>query len=299
MAAKLGDPDLRIAYRVGPDRWVDASACPVGTPTPGGGAAVTRIDLAGSEAALSHRRGLLENPDLVPGLGQAMHLSLDNERLHALGLTQLADLWASRARIIDAGDRRRRSLERDLHDGAQQHLVGVLLALRLLRSHADDPELRQVEADLRGAIEDLRELARGIFPVVLGDEGLAAALGALSETKHRKVTSAPRVRLPAAVETTAYLIVARAVATGPATVAATENQHQLVLEVQTRAELRQLGEIEDRISALGGTLVRSAAAAGGSRLRVVLPTATSDPTSGASSGSSLNGSRDWPRGTAR
>lgn len=278
LADMLGDPDLLIAYRVGDDRRVDASAVPVTLPPPQT-RATTTIDLAGSDVVLVHRQGLLDDPGLVEELRSAMHLGLENERLQAEALTQLANLRASRARIVEAGDQERRRLERDLHDGAQQHLVGVLLAIRLLRSRMDEesPDLVKAEVELKGAIADLRDLARGLYPVVLRDEGLAAAFSALGETCPLRVIEAPTQRLPLAVETTAYLIAARAAAAGPTSVTAANTNDRLVMDVDAQADLRDLGDLEDRISALGGHLATSRGDEGGTRLRIVLPIAPSGP----------------------
>ena len=80
-----------------------------------------------------HRSDLLDNPELIEEVASAARLALENERLQAEARAQLEDLRSSRARIIEAGDAERRRLERDLHDGAQQRLVGLSLALRLLR----------------------------------------------------------------------------------------------------------------------------------------------------------------------
>ena len=259
LAALLGDPSLEIAYRVGDGRYVDATASPVRLPT-GPGRETTAVGPAGADlAVLVHRPGLLANPDLVDELGSATHLGLENERLQAEALTQLADLRASRARIVVTGDEERRRLERDLHDGAQQRLVGLSLALRLLRSRdaSGSPQLAEAETELRAAIDDLRALARGLFPVVLRDEGLGAALGALGETAPLRVTAVPHRRFADAVETTAYLVVARAAAHGRATVCATHTDGMLVVEVSVDAVIDGLGDLEDRVRALDGELATS------------------------------------------
>ena len=268
----LGDPGLQLGYRVATDRWVDASGADVALPSAFGDAVAT-VDVAGDDVVLVHRRGLLDNPDVFAELQSAMRLGLENERLQAMALTQLADLRASRLRIVEAGDHERRRLERDLHDGAQQRLVGVLLALRLLRSQSADraTALEGAESELRRAIDDLRDLARGLYPTVLQDEGLAAALGALSETHPVRVTAAPAQRLPLSLETTAYLLVARAVLHGPCTVAVDVRDRDLVLDVDVQSVQPALGDLPDRISALGGELLSSGPAEGPAHLRLRLP----------------------------
>src|SRR5262249_38773524 len=151
----------------------------------------------------------------------AARLALENERLQAEVAARLEELRRSRARIVEAGDTERRRLERDLHDGAQQHLVGLSLSLRLLRSRLPagaHPQLGEklvaAEADLQGAIEDLRGLAHGIFPAVLADGGLGAAIGALAEDADVpiRVEDMPRERFAPVVESAAYLLVAETAA---------------------------------------------------------------------------------------
>src|SRR3712207_6275827 len=130
------------------------------------------------------------------------------------------ELRRSRARIVEAGDVERRRLERNLHDGAQQRLVTVSLILRLaiakLRSDADGAEehLRTAGEELDRALEDLRELARGIHPAVLSDRGLAPALETLTARAPLpvEIESSLDERLPAPVEAAAYYVVAEALA---------------------------------------------------------------------------------------
>ena len=116
----------------------------------------------------------------------AASLALENSRLQAELRAQLAEVRASRARIVEAGDAERRRLERDLHDGAQQRLLGIRLALQLARGRladggaAVDELLAEADAEVVGALDELRALARGIHPAILTEEGLAAALAALA-----------------------------------------------------------------------------------------------------------------------
>ena len=125
-----------------------------------------------------------------------------------------ADLRASRARLVKAGDEQRRRLERNLHDGAQQRLVSIALGLRLVRSQLEaEPEaaLRTIDEAAREldlALEELREIARGLHPGALTDHGLPRALEALTTRLPVKVTiDVPEERLPPHVEATAYYIV--------------------------------------------------------------------------------------------
>ena len=133
-----------------------------------------------------------------------------------------AELRRSRARIVEATDEERRRLERDLHDGAQQRLVSLSLALRLLRKRleAGDGNSEAIEAadeaalELKLAIQELRELARGIHPAILTEAGLGPAIAALAERSvvPTLVSEMPDRRLSSAVEATAYFVVSEALA---------------------------------------------------------------------------------------
>ncbi|KRB46352.1 hypothetical protein ASD90_11710 [Terrabacter sp. Root181] len=253
LAAWLHDPSLLVAYPVdGAYRDVHLETVDV-TPRPG--RATSRLVNDGDEiAVLVHRPGLLDNPDAVREVVTAARLGLDNERLRAEGLAQVRALAGSRVRIIEAGDRERRRLERDLHDGAQQRLVGLLLGLRLLRTTSGEnhAEVDDAEAEIQATVDDLRELANGLCPNVLLTEGFAVACAALSETMDVRVVDAPDRRFPAVVETTAYLLVAKAAAAGPTTVYAAFDGDAL----RVRADVAQAGVglagLEDRVNALGG-----------------------------------------------
>jgi signal transduction histidine kinase len=128
-------------------------------------------------------------------------------------------LAASRARIVEAADTERRRLERNLHDGAQQRLVSLALQLRLIKSSLRrDPEaaealLADADSELDHALEELRELARGIHPAVLTDRGLAVAINALAERAPVPIelTRIPDGRLPDPIEAAIYYLVAEAV----------------------------------------------------------------------------------------
>jgi PAS domain S-box-containing protein len=132
---------------------------------------------------------------------------------------QEEELRASRTRLVAAGDEERRRLERNLHDGAQQRLVSLALALRLAQARVDDDPaeskrlLAQASEELSLALEELRELARGIHPAVLTDRGLEAALESLAARAPLPVElTTPGERLPAAIEAAAYYVVSESIA---------------------------------------------------------------------------------------
>jgi signal transduction histidine kinase len=197
--------------------------------------------------------------------------------LQAEARAQLEDLRSSRTRIIEAGDAERQRLERDLHDGAQQRLVGLALALRLLQTRLgpdDDRKLGlliEAESELGLAIAELRELAHGIHPAVLTDEGLAAAVEALAEDVPLRVGDLPQERFSPVVETAAYLVVAETAKAGAASVRAERREGALVVDVEAEAEPEELVDLEDRVGALDGCLDVEQDADGGVRIRAEIP----------------------------
>ena len=277
LAGRLGDPGLRLAYPLAGGRYVDATGRELEI-TPG----TTPLVRDGIEVArLLHRPGLLDDQALVGELTQATRLVLDNERLQAEARAQLEDLRASRARVIADGDAARRRLERDLHDGAQQRLVGLALTLSLARlqsgAAADSPSLAHIaeaEAELRAALADLRELAHGIFPAILADEGFAAAVEALAEEAPIRIAALPLERLDQAVEAAAYLVVAETVkrgGTGTVTVEAAHRPGVLVLDLACEHAPGELVELEDRVGALDGRLGVLGRADGTVTIRAEIP----------------------------
>ena len=272
LAEALADPDLEIAYPVGDGRYADVRGRVV-DPAPLDGRTATPLVRDGRPVALLlHRADLLDSAEPIEEVASAARLALENERLQAEARAQLEDLRSSRARIVEAGDAERRRLERDLHDGAQQRLVGLSLALRLLRSRLGSDQdgelaarLDEAEAELGKAIAELRELAYGIHPAVLSDEGLAAAVEALAEDAPVRIAGLPEERFSPAVETAAYLVVAEAVKTGAVRVSAGRLDGALVVDVEAETEPEGLLELEDRVGALDGRLGVERAADGASQ----------------------------------
>jgi signal transduction histidine kinase len=219
-------------------------------------------------------------------------LALENERLQAELRAQLNELRESRARIVRTADEERRRLERDLHDGAQQRLLGLGMALQLLRPHVDssgEELLVETEQELQMALAELRELARGIHPAVLTDQGLDAAVRTLAARAPVPVTvKSDSERLPAHVETAAYFVVAEALANIAKYAHATRAQITLargngnaIIDVQDDgvggAQGRNgsgLTGLADRVGALGGRLLIESPAGGGTQVTAVIPCAS-------------------------
>jgi signal transduction histidine kinase len=203
------------------------------------------------------------------------------------------ELAASRARIVATADQARRRIERDLHDGTQQRLVSLVLDLRAAEAAVppERPELRaqvgRVADGLTGALEELRELSRGIHPAILSEGGLAPALKALARRSPVPVelTVDVTARLPEPVEVAAYFVVSEALAN------AAKHAHASVAEVEARASdgLLHLSVnddgvggaapgggsglvgLADRVEALGGTIEVHSPAGRGTRLQIELP----------------------------
>jgi signal transduction histidine kinase len=204
-----------------------------------------------------------------------------------------AELAGSRARVVTAGDRARRKIERDLHDGTQQRLVSLLLELRSAEAAvpADQPELRaqlaRIADDLTADLEDLRELARGIHPAILSEGGLGPALKSLARRSAVPVEldlDLP-ARLPEPVEVAAYYVVSEALANAAkyaraqvVEVAVSARDGPLRLSVRDDgvggaapgAGSGLLG-LTDRVESLGGTISVDSPAGKGTALRVELP----------------------------
>jgi signal transduction histidine kinase len=264
LAELVDDPGLLLAYPLGDSgQLVDASGRPVQASP---GQVLTRLVRVGSQVAvIAHAPRLLDDEQLVEELTAAAGLALGNERLRAEVQARLHELRNSRARIVETGDAERKRLERDLHDGAQQRLVGLSLSLRLARSrlHGENTEaaarLDEAEAELREAIAELRELAHGIFPAVLADEGFAAAVEALAEDGHVPllIRSLPDERFAPPVESAAYTVVAEAArgATRSLVVAAQRVDDVLSVDVESHdLHAVDVVALEDRVGALDGRL---------------------------------------------
>ena len=227
-------------------------------------------------SAVVHRRGLLDDPALTAEIAVAARLALEHERLRATQRAHLAALRASRARIVATADAERRRLERDLHDGAQQRLVTLAIGVRLARRRhtADDPgldrELAAAERELHVAVAELREVAHGLFPAALEEEGLAAAVQALAEREPRLVPGAlPATRFPPQVESAAYFLVDEALRlAGDADVAvdAESRDGRLVVDLSASTFAPLPVRVEDRVGAVGGTVIADRA-----RVRAELP----------------------------
>jgi signal transduction histidine kinase len=270
LADAFGDPSLDLLHaQDGGADWIDGRGRPARI-EPGPDRQVTRVLAGGRElSAVVHRPGLFEDPALAAELADAARLALEHERLGALRRAHLESLRASRARIVAAADAERRSLERDLHDGAQQRLATLAIAIRLARRQApsDDPgldaELADAEDGLREALAELRELAHGLIPAVLAHEGLKPAVEALADRSPSLVIGElPSGRFAASVESAAYFVVAESVRRAggrDVAVSARREDERLIVELETNGGIAgSTTDLEDRVGAVGGTIAATA-----------------------------------------
>src|SRR4051794_20931500 len=215
-------------------------------------------------------------------IGAQLAVSLDNAQLYT-------DLLASRARIVAAADQARRRIERDLHDGAQQRMVSLILQLRAARAVAA-PELADrldgMAAETNGALEELREIARGLHPAALAGGGLRSALKALARRSAVPVRLSVDVdeRLPESIEMAAYYVVAEALTNAAKHAQATVVDVEVVGDGALRIAVRDDGRggadfaggsgligLKDRVETLGGRIELHSPPAAGTTVRIELP----------------------------
>jgi signal transduction histidine kinase len=240
--------------------------------------------------------------ELARQVGLALHnVKLDSALQESLDEVrrQADELRASRTRIVEATDTERRRIERDLHDGAQQHLVALAVSVRLARQVADsDPEqakamLEQIGVDLQDAVQVLRELAHGIYPPLLMDRGLPAALGAAGDRAAlATVVDADGVgRYPQQVEAAVYFCCLEALQNAgkhagddaTVTISLREEQSALLFDVSDdgtgfdMASGAQRGHgfvnMSDRVGAFGGSMNVDSAPGRGTRIAGRIPLA--------------------------
>jgi signal transduction histidine kinase len=295
LARALGDPSLAVAYWL-PDeqRHVDLDGRPVQLPGPGEARMTTVVQRDGRRiAALIHDQALREDPELTRAVSAAAALALDNERLQAELRAHLDELKASRARIVNAADLERRRIQRDLHDGTQQRLTSIAMAIALAESKlSSDPgaalaSLHQAKEVLAAALTELRDLSQGIHPGFLTERGLGPALQDLAYTAPLPVTVAADLngRMPDQVEAAAYYVVAEGLANvakhahaSTAEVTLVRNIDRLIVRVRDDgiggADPNRgtgLRGLTDRVQALGGRLRFESSAGQGTEIRATIP----------------------------
>jgi signal transduction histidine kinase len=268
----LGDPTLRLVL-ASPELggYVDVDGVPVELPSGTNEGLVTRVESSGPTGVAFIHDPLLDVEDsVVQGLAATSQMLLQNAQL-------VRDLRASRERILTAGERERRRLERDLHDGAQQRLMAIQVKLALAREQVSDDKLAarldEVAADAEIAVDELRALAHGIYPAVLVERGLQESLRSLATTAPLPVSvrAADVGRFSASVEAALYFCALEAIqnaakhagASASVVVRLARETDTLELEVEDdgpgfdpagAAEGIGLVNMRERIGAVGGTL---------------------------------------------
>jgi signal transduction histidine kinase len=297
LARALRDPSLALAYWLpDEDRFVDVEGRPFELPGEGDDRAATLVERDGRRiAALVHDPALREDYQLVDSICAAAALALDNERLQAELKAHLEELRASRARIVEAAVAERRRIERNLHDGTQQRLVSISMALGLAQSKlSSDPEaaaplIAEAQEALSAALAELRELSQGIHPGILTERGLGPALVELAYRAGAPVDLALALeeRLPEQVEVAAYYVVSESLANvakyaraTAVTVRVGQKKGQAVIEVADDgiggadgSRGSGLHGLRDRVEALGGRFALASPPGRGTIVRVEIPCA--------------------------
>jgi signal transduction histidine kinase len=296
LSRALRDPSLTLAYWL-PDYgcYADLNGRLIELPGPEIGRRTTLIDQGGANvAALVHDPALDDEPELLGAVTAAAGIALENGRLHADLRAHVEELRASRARIIDAGQRERQRLERNLHDGAQQRLIALSLELSVLEDRLhEDPDARarldQARREIATSLEELRDVARGIHPAVVSGHGLEIALEQLAARAPVPVRLVVELdgRLPERLEVTAFYLVSESLANigkhasaATATVEVVRSNGVVIVEVVddgiggADTELGSgLRGLADRVEAVEGRLRIWSPSGGGTRLRAEIPCA--------------------------
>ncbi|MER6425732.1 histidine kinase [Streptomyces sp. NPDC001137] len=301
----VDDPTACVVYLDSAHATGEVDSCPVtigldgapadlGEPRPGrmrrtveaGGAPVALIDLDSR---------LTDEPHLVQAALTAASLPLENAALHARAAVRLAEVAASRSRIVAADDSDRRRIERDLHDGPQQRLVALALRLRMAQrqpaagDRAAADVLGDAVAELRATVDELRELTRGILPPVLTDEGLAVALRTAAARLPIPVTlDVSPQRLAPGLEATVWFVACEGMTNavkhaGAQTVSVQVRSDAATVRLLVRddgvggaviAPGGGLQGLTDRVAAVGGRLRIHSPSGSGTTLEAELPCAS-------------------------
>jgi signal transduction histidine kinase len=271
LGAAVGDPHMRVLYpRADRGDHVDAHGNDVTMPMQSAGERVTAVGRRGHPLALLVHAVDLQPRRLDRALTPALRLALENERLRAAALAEFREAQRSRMRLVEVATDERRRLERNLHDGVQQGVVSLSLLLNLVeRQVAAGPAAdaaARASRSTRALLEELRRVARGIYPAVLADSGLADAALDLAESSTGPAVTVdhlPERRCDVLVETTAYAVLAaaledaRARAATTVSMSLTHQRERLVVDVRSDGgpgAAHVVAALQDQVQALGGRL---------------------------------------------
>jgi len=298
LADAFDDPSLDIAYWIddGGGRWVDAAGRDVAAPVERPDRAVTEVRDGDRRIAAIVHDPALENDEAFTETAAAYALmALDNHRLSAQTEALLREVRDSRARIQSSADDERRRIEHDLHDGAQQRLVALRIKLELAAEQADETDARAAEmlrglgTEVEDTLDEVRSLARGIYPAALADRGLVEALrsAALRSAVPTTVLAAGVRRYPQDVESAAYFCclealqnVAKHASGAAAAVVDISDNGELHFEVRDDGDgfdpLTVTGGVgftsmRDRVAAVGGDVTIESRPGHGTRVSARIP----------------------------
>jgi signal transduction histidine kinase len=293
LARALRDPSVRLAYWLPDfDSYADVDGRQIDLDHESGRSATPIVRDEVPVAMMLHDSGLDDEPRLIASVAAATGMSIQNAQLQVELRARLEELRGSRMRILDAEQRERQRLERDLHDGAQQRLIALSMELGELGEQLPGDSdfgtrIEKARQEVTASLAELRDLAHGIHPAAVSDHGLAVALESVATraTIPVQVIGATEDRLPEPVELAAFFIVCEALANiarhseaSSAVVELERDPAGLIVEVtddgiggasaDTGTGLRG---VADRVEALGGRLQVWSPVGEGTRLRAEIP----------------------------
>lgn len=292
LARALGDPSLTLGYWLAEERrYVDDAGQAVEVGTPGEGRVITAVEDGNQPlAVLVHDAAVLDDPVLVADVASAARLAISNARRKAQARERVAELAASRQRIVVAGDAQRRRIQSEIRNRVESHLSDAALLLQRLQAETNGSArvvLDELDSELATARAELDDLASGIHPAALTEGGLAAALNTIRVAPRirleRRISD---VRLPEAVEAAVYFVCSEAVANAVKHAAATTISMRVGVS-DGRVEVTVTDDgiggadpsrgsglrgLVDRVEALGGVMTVESPPGGGTRITASLPT---------------------------
>jgi len=294
LADAFDDPSLDIAYCLDDraDRWADAAGRELPPPVATPQRALTEVNDGDRRvAAILHDPALRDDGAFTETAATYASMALDNHRLSAQAASLVREVRESRARIQSSADDERRRIEHDLHDGAQQRLVALRIKLELAAERGGGAAdlLRALGADVEDALDEVRSLARGIYPPALADRGLVEALRseALHSVLPTTVLAAGVARYPREIESAAYFCcleamqnAAKHASDASAVVVELSDNGALRFEVrddgagfEPRTVQRGVGftSMRDRVAAVGGEVSIESRPGHGTRVSATIP----------------------------
>jgi PAS domain S-box-containing protein len=297
LADAIGDATLEIGYWGGHERgWIDHDGRPFALPAKGSVRAVTEVSSGGGRqiAILVHEDSYAIESGLREVVQGVTLMALANQQLEADARASLRELSESRARILSTIDRDRLRIERDLHDGAQQRLIALKIAAERgaqnVSTDADEAAalLRRIGSDAGAALDEVRALARGVYPALLVDHGIVEALrdAASRSAINAEVRARGVRRYPQEVEAAVYFCCLEALQNAEKHSGASAVRIDLIGNGELRFEVRDdgcgfdpaleehgsgLGNMSDRVAVVGGKLRIDSVPGGGTRVAGHVP----------------------------